>query len=154
MKLESAAFAEGGTIPERYTCSGDDVSPPLAIRGVPKEAKSLVLICDDPDAPAGTWTHWLIWNLDPKLGLLPEAIVKAQFALGGSAAQGVNDFGRVGYGGPCPPPGKPHRYFFRLFALNSSIKLAPGATRAQLEKAIKGLVVDEAFLMGRFGRKG
>lgn len=154
MKITSNAFAEGETIPARYTCAGEDVSPPLTILGVPKDAKSLALICDDPDAPAGTWTHWLIWNIDPKLGLLPESIVKAQYALGGSAAQGVNDFGRVGYGGPCPPPGKPHRYFFRLFALKKTLELSPGATRAQLEKAMKGPAIDEAVLMGRFGRKG
>src|SRR5215467_6043491 len=127
MKITSSAFNEGGNIPSKFTCDGSDTSPPLQIAGVPSGAKSLVLIVDDPDAPGGLFTHWLAWNIDPGTGRLAEK------GLPRGAIQGVNDFGRQGYSGPCPPSGT-HRYFFRLFVLDQTLDLKAGARRSALEQ--------------------
>ena len=122
MQLTSTAFTNGAPIPARYTCEGKDLSPPLRWSGVPAGAKSLALIADDPDAPVGTWVHWVLYDLPPSLAELSEDVPKTQTIAGG-ARQGLNDFRRPGYGGPCPPPGKPHRYFFKLYALDKPLEL-------------------------------
>ena len=152
MKLKSASFEEGVAIPVRHTCDGADVSPPLEWSGAPPAVKTFALICDDPDAPAKTWVHWVLFNLPAATARLNENVPKAEL-LDDGARQGTTDFGRVGYGGPCPPPGKPHRYFFRLYALDRSLDLKPGTTKAEVERAIKGHVLAEAQLMGTYGRK-
>lgn len=150
MVLRSPAFAEGGMIPSRYTCDGDDVSPGLAWSDVPDGAESFALVCDDPDAPAGTWVHWVLYDLPPAARELAER-VPADPQLRAGGRHGMTDFGRIGYGGPCPPGGT-HRYFFRLYALDRTLGLAAGATRKQVEQAIKGHVLAEARLMGRYRR--
>ena len=145
MKITSSAFQEGGNIPSKFTCDGGNASPPLQIAGVPSEAKTLVLIADDPDAPGGLFTHWLVWNIPPQTNSIAE----------GSAPKGVhgtNDFGKSGYGAPCPPSGT-HRYYFRVFALDRELTLPAGAKRSQLEGAMKGHVVAQGELMGRYARK-
>jgi Raf kinase inhibitor-like YbhB/YbcL family protein len=145
MKITSTAFQEGGNIPSKFTCDGSDISPPLQITGVPSEAKSLVLIADDPDAPSGLFTHWLIWNIPPQTNSISE----------GSAPKGVhgtNDFGKPDYKGPCPPPGT-HRYSFKIYALDRELDLRGGAKRSQLDAAMKGHVVAQGVLVGRYARK-
>jgi len=149
--VNSTAFANGGAIPGRYTCSGEDVSPALSWNDVPAGTHSLALIAEDPDAPGGTWTHWIIWNLPAQATSLPEG-VPASETLDNGARQGRNDFRRIGYGGPCPPPGKPHRYFFNLYALDAALNLKPGAARNELERAMKGHVLSKAEWMGKYGR--
>jgi Raf kinase inhibitor-like YbhB/YbcL family protein len=144
MELTSRAFADGEEIPRTYTCDGEDVSPPLAWAGVPPEASSLALLVDDPDAPGGTFTHWLAWGLDPARGGLREGEP--------APLEGVNDFGAKGYRGPCPPPGRPHRYVFQLFALSEQPHLVPGARRDEFERAIAPLTLDAARLTGSYGR--
>jgi Raf kinase inhibitor-like YbhB/YbcL family protein len=151
MKLESSAFTEGQPIPSKYTCEDADVSPALAWLEAPQSTKALALIVDDPDAPAGTWVHWVIYNLPAQTHALPEAVPKTEQAQGG--VQGKNDFKKVGYGGPCPPPGKVHRYFFKLYALDSALRLKAGASKAEVEKAMAGHVVAHAELMGTYKRK-
>jgi Raf kinase inhibitor-like YbhB/YbcL family protein len=145
MELTSSAFERGAAIPQRYTCEGDDLSPPLAWSGLPEGTRSLALILDDPDAPRGTFTHWLGWGIDPATGGLPE---------GQSApVEGRNDFGRTGYGGPCPPPGHgPHRYVFRLYALDDELSLEAGADKPALEEAITGRSLGVAELTGTYER--
>lgn len=149
--LTTPAFKEGETIPIKYTCVGQDVSPPLRWSSPPRGTKSLVLIVDDPDAPVGTWVHWVFFNIPAHEGELPEGVPPKE-ALPNGGRQGMNDFKRVGYGGPCPPPGKPHRYFFRLYALDTTLDLKPRATKLQVLEACKGHILAEAQLMGRFGR--
>jgi Raf kinase inhibitor-like YbhB/YbcL family protein len=149
--LVSPAFPNGEPIAARYTCDGADLSPALAWSEVPAASQSLALIADDPDAPAGTWTHWLLWNIPARATLLAENAPKID-VLDNGARQGINDFQRIGYGGPCPPPGKPHRYFFRLFALDARLDLKPGATRAQLELAIQPHLLAETHWMGTYKR--
>jgi Raf kinase inhibitor-like YbhB/YbcL family protein len=149
--LETKAFPKGGEIPARYTCSGDDLSPALSWSGVPQNTKSFALIVDDPDAPSGTFTHWLVYDLPAATHHLPESVSRTDDQSGGGR-QGRNDFGRVGYGGPCPPPGKAHRYFFRLYALNAPLSLPAGASRQALEAAMRGHVIAQAELMGKFAR--
>lgn len=144
MKLTSPAFTEGATIPERFTCEGDDVSPALAWSGAPAGTKSFALICDDPDAPAKIWVHWVVWGISPDAAALPEGF--------DGAHQGMTDSRRAGYGGPCPPPGKPHRYYFKLYALSGALDLPPRASKADVERAMQGKILAEASLMGRFGR--
>ncbi|MGH9434001.1 MAG: YbhB/YbcL family Raf kinase inhibitor-like protein, partial [Terriglobia bacterium] len=122
LSLQTAAFAPGGFIPARFTCKGDDVSPALAWSGSPANTRAFALIVEDPDAPAGTWTHWLVYDLPSSARALPEGVPKTG-EISGGGRQGTNDFGKIGYGGPCPPPGKPHRYFFRLYALNARLQL-------------------------------
>ncbi len=152
MQLSSTAFQEGAPIPAKYTCDDRNVSPPLKWTGVPPGAKSLALIADDPDAPGGTWVHWVLYDLPPNTSEIPEAAPKGQYLPGG-ARQGLNDFKHLGYGGPCPPPGKPHRYYFTLYALDSSLELKPGAARKELENAMGKHILAQAQLMGTYQRK-
>jgi hypothetical protein len=151
IQLHSTAFAEGQPIPERYAYDKEDLSPDLQWSKVPSASKSLVLICDDPDAPVGTWVHWVLYDLPPSSNGIPEDMPKAQ-ALDNGAKQGVNDYKQIGYGGPCPPPGKPHRYFFRLYALDLKPDLKPGLTKNDLLKAMEGHVMAEGQLMGTYQR--
>jgi Raf kinase inhibitor-like YbhB/YbcL family protein len=149
--LNTTAFAAGGAIPKKYTCDAADVSPALQWNDAPAGTESFALIADDPDAPVGTWTHWVIWNIPAKATALPEGVPKAGES-GDGALQGKNDFKRIGYGGPCPPPGKPHRYFFKLYALDAKLDLKAGAGRSELERAIKNHVLAQTELMGTYGR--
>ena len=149
--LKSTAFPNGGEIPRKYTCTGENISPAIIWSGAPSNARSLALIADDPDAPAGTWTHWVMWNIPAQAGSLPEAVPPNE-SLDNGARQGRNDFGRVGYDGPCPPPGRPHRYFFRAYALDAALDVKAGAARSELESAIKPHVVAQAEWMGMFKR--
>ncbi|MCX5649632.1 MAG: YbhB/YbcL family Raf kinase inhibitor-like protein [Planctomycetota bacterium] len=154
MKLTSPAFANGARIPVRHTGEGDDRSPPLEWTDPPEGTKSFALICDDPDAPRGTWDHWLVWNLPATLRQLPEGVptTKTLPDLGG-AMQGNNSWPKIGYGGPMPPPGHgTHHYHFVLYALDAPLDLAPGANKAALQKAMKGRVLAEARLMGTYSR--
>jgi hypothetical protein len=150
MKLTSAAFAEGTAIPKQHTCEGADLSPPLVWQGAPPATRAFALVCDDPDAPVGTWVHWVLYDLPGTVTQLAPGLPADDGVLGGK--QGVNDFRKVGYGGPCPPPGKPHRYFFRLYALDSATGLRPRASKAEVSKAIQGHVLGEAQLMGTYQR--
>jgi len=145
MKIASSAFQEAASIPSKFTCDGPDASPPLRISDVPSGAKSLVLIVDDPDAPGGLFTHWIVWNIPPQTGSIAEGSSP-------KGVQGTNDFGKSGYGGPCPPAGT-HRYYFRIFALDRELDLPFGARRAQIDDAIKGHVIAQGDLMGRYSRK-
>ncbi len=149
--LTSAAFHHQGEIPSRYTCDGDDISPPLAWSDAPEKTKSFALICDDPDAPGNTWVHWAIFNIPPNQMTLPANVPKTDTVAGG-IRQGKNDFRKTGYGGPCPPSGKPHRYYFKLYALDTVLGLKPGATKDELLTAMKGHVLAETTLMGKYGR--
>jgi Raf kinase inhibitor-like YbhB/YbcL family protein len=148
--VTSSAFQEGGMIPKQYTCDGKDVSPPLAWESVPEGTKSLALICDDPDAPMGTWVHWVLYDLPPTVKALPESVPASKvIAQGGK--QGTSDFRKIGYGGPCPPGGT-HRYFFKLYALDTELKADPGMTKAQLLKVMEGHILAEGQLMGKYKR--
>jgi len=149
-QISSSAFSEGGTIPKKFTCDGPDLSPQLSWKDAPAATKNFALIMDDPDAPVGTWVHWVLYNLPANANDLPEGVEKQEQAAGG--LQGRNDFRKIGYGGPCPPPGKPHRYFFKLYALDTKLDLKAGATKADVERAMKGHILDEARIMGRYGR--
>jgi Raf kinase inhibitor-like YbhB/YbcL family protein len=151
MELKSSAFAEGAEIPRKYTCDADDVSPQLRWEKAPAGTRVFALVADDPDAPAGTWVHWVIYDLPAETTELAEGIGKTD-TVDHEAEQGVNDFRRVGYSGPCPPPGSPHRYFFKLYALDAPTNLKPRASKQQLLDAIKGHILGEAQLMGRYGR--
>jgi len=151
MQLTSSAFSEGAAIPTKHTADGADVSPPLQWQGAPPTTKSIALICDDPDAPRGTWVHWVLFNLPADKNDLPEGVpTTGKLASGG--VQGKNDFGKLGYGGPSPPKGKPHRYFFKIYALDGVLDLKEGATKAQLEKAMAGHILAQGQLMGTYGR--
>jgi hypothetical protein len=149
--LRTNAFEAGGEIPAKYTCSGADVSPALSWPEPPANTQALALIVDDPDAPSGTFTHWVLYNLGPQERELREGLPKTE-QLPGGALQGRNDFRRIGYGGPCPPPGKPHRYFFKLYALDAKLNLKPGASKSELETAMKGHILGQAELVGKFHR--
>jgi Raf kinase inhibitor-like YbhB/YbcL family protein len=151
LALKTTTFANGGEIPKRHTCSDADLSPALSWNGVSPAAHSLALIVDDPDAPKGTWTHWLLWNIPAHLTALAEGVL-AREVLENGACQGRNDFNRIGYGGPCPPPGKVHRYFFKLYALDTALNLKAGASRQELERAMKGHVLSHAEWMGMYRR--
>lgn len=151
LELTSDSFDEGETIPVRHTCDGEDLSPPLSIRGVPDEAESLALIVDDPDAPAGTWVHWVLYRLPAATESLPQGVPADAEVLDGTL-QGENDFGDPGWGGPCPPPGEEHRYVFRLYALDGTPEIGSGATKEVLLSAAEAMVVDEARLTGRYQR--
>jgi Raf kinase inhibitor-like YbhB/YbcL family protein len=146
LKISSPAFAEGGSIPARYTCDGADQNPPLTIESVPEGARSLALIVDDPDAPVGMWVHWVLWNIDPLTKEIKEGGVPA------GASQGRNDWHRNSYGGPCPPSGT-HRYFFKLYALDTTLALEPATTKGDLERAMQRHVIAQAQLMGVYKRK-
>ena len=149
--LSSQSFQNGSDIPKKFTCDGPDVSPQLKWNDPPPNTLSFALIMDDPDAPAGTWVHWVLYDLPADTGELPEGVRK-QEQLSSGARQGRNDFGKIGYGGPCPPPGKAHRYFFKLYALDTKLNLKSGATKADLERAMKGRILAQAELIGRYGR--
>ncbi len=150
LKLIISAFPERGAIPKLYTCEGADVSPALEWSGAPENTGSYALILDDPDAPAGTWTHWLLWDIPKSTSALPQG-----FKPGSTGVSGTNDSGKLGYGGPCPPRGHGgHRYFFHLYALSApSLELRAGARRAEVEKALKGHILAEASYMGRYERR-
>jgi Raf kinase inhibitor-like YbhB/YbcL family protein len=150
--VKSVAFAEGQTIPTRYTGDGADLSPPLTWSEVPEAAQSLALICEDPDAPRGIWSHWVLFNLPSESRQLEEGI-PPRADLPNGAVQGTNDFGKLGYGGPAPPPGKPHRYFFKLFALDTRLTLRSGAKRQEVLTALEGHVLGQGELMGTYGRQ-
>jgi Raf kinase inhibitor-like YbhB/YbcL family protein len=151
-ELRSSAFQTGKAIPSRYTCDGEDVSPPLEWAGVPAETQSLALLCDDPNSAKNPWSHWVLYDLPPDTRALAEG-----YPPGGTPApggkQGRNDFGRVDYGGPCPGSRYAHRYFFQLYALDKTLGLPPGATRAEVLQAMQGHILDRVELMGRYTRR-
>jgi len=149
--LSSPDFTDGADIPKQFTCSGEDRSPALEWKGAPAGTKSFALIVDDPDAPVGTWVHWVVFNIPAAAHSLPQGIEKKD-RLADGARQGQNDFRKIGYNGPCPPPGKAHRYFFKLYALGSELSLGPGATKGDVERAMEGHVLAHAEWIGRFGR--
>ncbi len=150
-QISSSAFSEGGTIAKKFTCDGPDVSPALTWKDAPASAQAFALIMDDPDAPVGTWVHWVLYNLPASTKELPEGVEKSE-QLSNGALQGRNDFRKIGYGGPCPPPGKPHRYYFKLYALDRKLDLKTGATKAEVEAAMKGHILGQTQIMGRYGR--
>jgi len=150
LDIKSTAFGEGDSIPKQYTCDGADISPQLSWSQPPEGTGSMVLICDDPDAPMGTWVHWVLYGLSPDTLEISENIPDDREVLGG-AKHGVNDFHKYGYGGPCPPGGT-HRYFFKLYAVNTVVDLDPGATKDEVLDAIKGHVLAQGQLMGRYSR--
>jgi hypothetical protein len=150
IKVTSVAFQQGQPIPRHYTCAGVNISPPLEWSGVPKTAKTIAIVADDPDAPAGTWVHWVLYNLPAdNIGLVENVPVSETLKAGGF--QGKNDFGKIGYGGPCHPSGT-HRYFFKLYAVDAELPLKAGATRAELEKALEGHVLGQGQLMGTYAK--
>ncbi|MGD8969904.1 MAG: YbhB/YbcL family Raf kinase inhibitor-like protein [Desulfobacterales bacterium] len=150
LQLTSEAFSDGTMIPKRFTCDGEDVSPPLSWSALPAETGSLALICDDPDAPVGTWDHWVLFNIPATATGLPED-VPAKAILEDGSVHGNNSWGRLGYGGPCPPGGT-HRYFFKLYALDIALNLTSGATKSQLVSAMEGHILDQGQLMGKYRR--
>ena len=150
-QISTTAFSNGGTIPKKFTCDGPDVSPQLGWKEAPAARQSFALIMYDPDAPAGTWVHWVLYNLPANTRELTEGMKKQEQAATG-ALQGSNDFRKIGYGGPCPPRGTPHRYYFKLYALDTVLSLKAGATKLDLERAMKGHTLRETELMGRYGR--
>jgi Raf kinase inhibitor-like YbhB/YbcL family protein len=145
IRVTSTAFADGETIPVKFTCDGENLSPPLTWTEVPQGTQSLVIIADDPDAPMGTFVHWVLYDLPTDQASLPEGVQ-------GMGSQGVNGFRKSGYGGPCPPRGSTHRYYFKLYALDKGLGLKAGATKAEVEKAMQGHILAQGQLMGRFGR--
>lgn len=151
MSLQSSSFAQGQPIPQKYTCDGDDASPQLQWSNAPQGTKSFALITDDPDAPAGTWVHWVIFNIPADKHELTAGIAKT--AAPSAGEQGLNDFKKVGYGGPCPPPGTPHRYFFKLYALDTQLPAKQRATKKDVEAAMQGHALATAELMGTYQRK-
>lgn len=150
LKVTSSAFQEGQMIPPKYTADGEDISPQIAWSNVPEGTKSIALINDDPDAPMGTWVHWVLWNIPPEVTALDEDIPAVK-ELADGTQQGKTDFGSIGYGGPAPPSGV-HRYFFKVYALDTMLDLAAGATKADLEKAMKGHILAQGQLMGKYTR--
>ena len=151
MEVKTSAFKNGGFIPSKYTCDGANISIPLEIKDIPKEAKSIAIIMDDPDAPMGTFVHWVFYNIPPFLNHLPENIPndpKLKYKI----AQGRNDFGKIGYGGPCPP-NEIHRYFIKVYALDKNLNLPPKLTKEQLLKAIKNHIIQKTKIIGRYKRK-
>lgn len=153
MRLLSDAFKDGGKIPSKFTCDDEDVSPPLSISGVSSEAESLALVVDDPDAPGRVFDHWVIWNIPTDVKTIPEGIPtdRKVESLGG-AVQGRNDFGEIGYRGPCPPRGPAHRYRFKLYALDTALDLKARSTKKELESAMEGHIIGKAGLTGKYGR--
>ena len=149
--VTSSAFSEGGIIPVKYTCDGEEISPPISWEKIPPQARSIALISDDPDAPAGTWVHWVIYNIPSETNGLPEK-VPAVTKLGDGSFQGINSSHKIGYDGPCPPSGT-HRYFFKVYALDTKLSLPAGATKKSLEEAMEGHVLGQGQLMGRYSRK-
>ena len=153
MQLETSAFPPGGDIPVRFTCDGSDDSPALEWTEPPAGTQSFTLVADDPDASRGTWVHWVLYDLPARARELPEAVPPDKELVSG-ARQGRNDFRKIGYGGPCPPPGPAHRYYFRLFALDRALGLKSGATRNEIDRAMEGHILARAELMGRYKRAG
>jgi Raf kinase inhibitor-like YbhB/YbcL family protein len=151
IQIESDAFEAEGTIPQQYTCDGDDLSPPLTWSEPPVGTQSLALVCADPDAPAGTWDHWVLFNIPAGVRSLPEGI-SADPVVEGLGAHGSNGWGRLDYGGPCPPAGAAHHYLFQLYALDTNLDLDPGASRKDVEKGMKGHILAEGQLVGEYGR--
>lgn len=149
--ISSGAFGQGESIPEEYTCDGIDISPPLVLSGIPEGAKSIAIVMDDPDAPGRTFVHWVIYNIPAGTQQIAEA-VPVKDVLADGSRQGKSDFGRTGYGGPCPPPGKLHRFYFKAYALDTVLDMQPGASKQQLEKAMDRHVLAKTELMGRYGR--
>jgi len=145
LQMTSTAFADGEAIPKRYTCDGDNISPQLAWSGVPEGTKSLALILDDPDAPSGSFIHWVIFDIPPTLNELSDGVQ-------GIGTQGANSTRKQAYFGPCPPPGPAHRYFFKLYALDRTLDLSPGSTKADVEKAMQAHILAQGQIMGKFGR--
>lgn len=151
--ITSPVFAGGETIPVRYTDDGEDISPPLTFSDIPTGTAELALICHDPDAPReGGWTHWVVYGMPATLQGLPEAVPAEERLSDPPLIQGENSWGNIGYGGPAPPPGNPHRYQFTLYALSETLELEPGATKAELEAAMEGNIIDQAMLEGLYGR--
>lgn len=151
ISISADGFKEGDTIPDEFTCKGKDISPSLSWEGIPAGTKSISLIMDDPDAPGGTFVHWVLYNIPGQTLMLPKGIPHNKTLADGSM-QGMTDFGRAGYGGPCPPPGKPHRYYFKVYALDIKLDLPPGVSKNQLENAMKGHVLARGELMGKYQR--
>jgi Raf kinase inhibitor-like YbhB/YbcL family protein len=151
LSISSPSFSSGGDIPKKFTCDGADISPQLAWTEPPQGTKSFALLVDDPDAPVGNWNHWTLWNLPASASGLAEGISK-EASLPDGSQQGKNDFRKTGYNGPCPPPGKPHRYYFKLFALDTKLDLKSGSSKRELESTMKGHVLAQAEWMGRYGR--
>jgi Raf kinase inhibitor-like YbhB/YbcL family protein len=152
LTISSKSFANGGTIPEKYTCDAEDVSPELSWNEPPAGTKSFALLVDDPDAPVGNWNHWALWNAPAESRGLPEGVSKTRHLPDGTQ-QGMNDFRKIGYNGPCPPPGKPHRYFFKLYALDAKLTLKDNSGKRELEEGMKGHVLAQAEWMGQYGRQ-
>jgi len=150
IKLTSKAFNEGAMIPAQYTCDGRDISPPLSWSEVPAGTNSFALICDDPDAPIGTWVHWVVYNIPNNVTSIPENVPPTKTIMG-DILQGMTDFRQVGYGGPCPPRGT-HRYYFKIYALDKMLTLPAGVTKRELLKAMEGHILAEGQLMGRYKR--
>jgi Raf kinase inhibitor-like YbhB/YbcL family protein len=151
MQVQSSAFSAGEPIPPQYTCDGDDLSPPLSWSEPPAGTQSLALTCDDPDAPGGTWDHWVLFNIPASVRSLPEGIPSDE-VVAGVGTHGSNSWKRIGYGGPCPPQGSTHRYEFKLYALDMALDLEPGASKRDLEKAMSGHILAAGQLTGRYGR--
>jgi Raf kinase inhibitor-like YbhB/YbcL family protein len=151
LDLKSDAFEHEKPIPAKYTCEGDDISPGLSWGELPEGTMELALICDDPDAPVGTWTHWVVYGIPADAAPFNEAFPKEEQTESG-ILQGENSWGRIGYGGPCPPKGKPHRYFFKLYALDKELGLKPGVDKETLEKAVKTHIIGYGELMGTYAR--
>ncbi len=149
LQLTTTAFEHGGLVPKEFTCDGPDISPALAWTEPPAGTKSLAIIMDDPDAPAGTWVHWVLYDLPPATRKLDGGVAKDR-QLPSGAVQGRNDFGKIGYNGPCPPRGRAHRYFFKLYALDIKTNLKPGATKSELERVMKGHILAQAEIVGHF----
>jgi Raf kinase inhibitor-like YbhB/YbcL family protein len=150
-QITTSAFREGASIPKKFTCDGPDVSPTLSWTDPPAKTKNFALIADDPDAPGGTWVHWVLYELPSDTRKLPEGVTKTP-RLPNGALQGRNDFGKAGYNGPCPPRGSAHRYFFKLYALDSQTGLKPGASKAELERAMNGHILGQAQIIGIYQR--
>jgi hypothetical protein len=151
LELKSPDFSSGASIPKQFSCDGADISPALAWNDPPAATQSFALIADDPDAPVGTWVHWVLFDLPANARSLPQNVPKQEQLADGSR-QGRNDFRKIGYSGPCPPPGKPHRYFFKLYALDAKLNLQPGATKKDVERAMRGHILAQGEWMGRYAR--
>ena len=145
MIITSSVFKHNSKIPSKYTCDEENINPPLEFSDIPKETKSLVLVVDDPDAPSKTWVHWIVYNIDPSTTKIEENSVPRE------ALQGTTDFGKPGYGGPCPPSGT-HRYFFKLYALDTILDVPNGLTKQQVLEKVKDYVIEEAELVGLYSR--
>lgn len=150
ISVTSSAFKDGDMIPRKYTCDGDEISPPIDWSGIPADARSVAIISDDPDAPTGTWVHWVIFNIPSEVKGLPENVPSKE-SLDDGTTQGINSSHKIGYDGPCPPSGV-HRYYFKVYALDTKLSLKPGATKKALEDAMKDHVLSEGQLMGRYKR--